>query len=89
MRLRHRHADDPPRIVTAGERRVGPLDAQMHILADEFQPRIAHENARQKTGLAEDLETVADAEHEAALGGILVCTASMIGARAAIAPQRK
>ncbi len=39
----------------------------MHVRADEFQPRVAHEDAGQKAGLAEDLETVADPEHEAAV----------------------
>ena len=40
----------------------------MHILADEFQPRIAHQYAGQQARFAQDLETVADAEHETAVG---------------------
>ena len=40
----------------------------MHVLADEFQPCVAHQHAGQQTRLAQDLETVADAEHEAAVG---------------------
>src|SRR5579871_5446132 len=39
----------------------------MHVPADEFQPRIAHQHTRQELGLAEDLETVADAEHQTAI----------------------
>ncbi len=38
----------------------------MHIMADEFQPRVAHEHAGQKACLAENLETVADPEHQPA-----------------------
>ena len=34
------------------------------VSADKFQLRIAHENAGQKTGLAQNLETIAHAEHE-------------------------
>ena len=41
----------------------------MNVAANELQPRVAHEDAGQKPGLAEDLEAVADAEHETALGG--------------------
>ena len=64
-----RHADDLTRIVTARERRIGALDPQMNILANEFQPRIAHEHAGQESSFAKDLKAVADAEHEAAFGG--------------------
>ena len=66
--MRDRHADDLSGIVAAGERRIGTFDPQMHVPADEFQPRIAHQHAGKQAGLAEDLETVADAEHEAAIG---------------------
>ena len=66
--MRDRHADDLAGIVAARERRVGAFDPQMHVLADEFQPRVAHQHAGQQPGLAEDLKTVADAEHEAAIG---------------------
>ena len=63
-----RHADHLAGIVAARERRIGALDPQMHVMADEFQPRIAHQHAGQQAGLAEDLKAVADAEHEAAIG---------------------
>src|ERR1700691_4694848 len=38
-----RHANDLAGIVAAGEWRIRTLDPQMHVLADEFEPRIAHE----------------------------------------------
>ena len=65
------------------------IDAQMPVLKDEFQPRIAHQHAKRKAGLPRDLETVADAEHPVAAPARSPCTASITGARAAIAPQRK
>ena len=46
------------------------LDPDMLHLADEAEPGVAHQHARQKAGLAEDLEAVADAEHEAAARGV-------------------
>src|SRR5260370_853352 len=64
--MRDRHANDLSGIVAARERRVGSFDPQMHVMADELQPRIAHEHAGTKSGFAEDLKTVADAEHQAA-----------------------
>ncbi len=67
LAMRDRHADHLAGIVAAGERRIRTLDPHMHVAADEFQPRIAHEHAGQKLGLAEDLEAVADAEHEPAV----------------------
>ena len=66
-----RHANDLAGIVAARERRIRALDPQMHVLADEFQPRIAHQDAGQQARFAQDLKTVADAEHEAAIGGKL------------------
>ena len=35
-------------------------------LADEAELSVAHQNARQKAGLAQDLEAVADAQHQSA-----------------------
>ena len=66
--MRDRHADHLAGIVAAGERRIGTFDPQMDVVADEFQPRIAHQHAGQEAGFAEDLKSVADAEHEAAAG---------------------
>ena len=65
--VRHRHADHLPGIVAASERRIGALDAQMHVAADELELHVAHQHAGQQPGLAEDLETVADAEHQPAV----------------------
>ena len=45
--------------------RVGSLDPQMHIAANELQLRIAHQRARQQARLAQDLKSVADPEHHA------------------------
>ena len=83
-----RHADHLPGIVAAGERRIRTLDPQMHVMADELQSRIAHEHAGQQAGLAEDLEAVADPEHQAAAGREIAHRVHH-GARAAIAPQRR
>src|SRR5260370_15704969 len=62
-----RHANHLAGIVAARERRIGTLDPQIHLPADELEPRIAHQHTRQQAGLAENLKSVADAEHEAAL----------------------
>ncbi len=86
--MRDRHPNDLPGIVAARERRVGAFDPQMHVVADEFQPRVAHQHAGQQAGFAQDLKAVADAEHEAASRGE-ARTASITGERAAMAPQRR
>jgi deoxyxylulose-5-phosphate synthase len=39
----------------------------MHILADEPQPGIPHHGPRQESSLQQDLEAVADAQHQPAL----------------------
>ena len=56
----------------AGEGRVGGLDAQVDVAADEFQAAIAEQRAGEQAGFDQDLEAVADAEHEAAIGGELL-----------------
>ncbi len=66
--MRDRHPNDLPGIIAARERGIRTFDPQMHIMADEFQPRVAHEHAGQKARLAENLETVADPEHQPATG---------------------
>src|SRR5260370_1405565 len=58
LAMRDRHADHLPGIIAARERRVGALDPQMHVRADEFQPRVAHQHTGQEPRLAEDLEAV-------------------------------
>src|SRR6266702_5865495 len=48
-----------------GERRGRRLYADVHVTADEAQSFIAHQSAGQKTGFAENLKTIANAEHQA------------------------
>src|SRR5205823_10578096 len=54
------------------ERRVGALHAHVHKFADVFQPGIAHERAGKQAGFAENLEAIADAEHQASGGSELL-----------------
>ncbi len=56
--------------VAAGEGGVGALDLQVLPVADEAQIGVAHQDAGQEAGFAQDLEAVADAEHESALSGV-------------------
>ena len=49
---------------------AGVLDPQVLHLAQEAAVRVAHQDARQQASLAEDLEAVADAEHQAAALGV-------------------
>jgi hypothetical protein len=71
-----------------GERRVQCLGAQAHFAADEFQIAIAHQRAGKQAGFHQDLETVADAQHQSAVGGELR-TAAITGENLAMAPQRR
>jgi hypothetical protein len=50
-----------------GEGRVGVFDANMHVAADEAEAGVAHHRAGEEAGFEEDLETVADAEDQAAV----------------------
>ena len=52
-----------------GERRVGLLDADVHVLALKFQAAIAEHRARQEAGLEQHLKAVADAEHRTTAPG--------------------
>ncbi len=74
--------------IAAGEDRLAGADGQRHVAADEIEPGVAHQRARQQTDLGQHLETVADAEHRHAALGRLDHRAT-IGERAAIAPQRR
>ena len=65
----HRDHEPLPLAAARRERRVGALDAQRDVAADERERRVRPQHARQQPGLAEDLEAVADPEHEAAVGG--------------------
>ena len=65
-----RHTDHLARIVAAGKRRVGALDAQIDVAADESHRRIAHQHAGKEPRFAQDLEAVAHPEHETAVPGV-------------------
>ena len=58
--------DHLARSIAAGEGGLRVLDPDMLHLADETQPGVAHQDAGQEAGLAQDLEAVADPEHQAA-----------------------
>src|SRR6202040_4448572 len=67
--VRHRDPDHLPGIVAASERRVGTLDPQIDVAADETKLSIAHQYARQQSRFAGDLEAVAYRQHKSAFGG--------------------
>ena len=69
LTVRHRHADHLAGIVAAGKRRIGALDPQIDVAADEAKLRVAHQHAGQEPGLAGDLKAVAHRQHEPAFGG--------------------
>ena len=48
------------------------LGAEVDLLADVVQAGVAHQRAGQQAGLAQDLEAIADAEHQAAGAGKLL-----------------
>ena len=64
------------------------LDPEPDILADEAEPAVAGQRARQQVRFAQDLEAVADPEHRQASprGGHKL---GLTGANRAIAPQRR
>ena len=64
------------------------LHAQVQLAADVALARVAHQRAGQQARLAQDLEAVADAHHQAAGVGKSP-TACMMGAKRAIAPVRR
>ncbi|KQP04129.1 hypothetical protein ASF28_19455 [Methylobacterium sp. Leaf99] len=80
LAVRHADVDDLLLGVGGGESGVGPLDPQELPVADEAAVDVAHEHAGQQAGFAQDLEAVADAEHEAAAGR--VCPHRIHGRRA-------
>ena len=49
-----------------GEGQIVPLDRQPHVAAHEAERLVAQQRPRQQARLAEDLEAVADPEHEPA-----------------------
>src|SRR5947209_4704451 len=52
----------------AGERRISGDRFEENVFATELERAVANERARQQAGFAEDLETVADAQHRPAIG---------------------
>src|SRR5262249_23151743 len=52
-----------PVLAPGCERQVVPLDAKRHVAADEAQRLVPQQHAREKAGLAQDLEAVADPDH--------------------------
>ena len=51
-----------------GEPRVEPFGGDRDLLAGEPERGVPEQRARHETGLGEDLEAVADAQHEPAVG---------------------
>jgi len=72
LAVRDGDAEHAPRLQPVGERRFGRLDADADVVADVVQVAVAYQRAGQKPRLAENLEAVADAEHQAAARGHLL-----------------
>src|SRR3546814_4772570 len=51
------------RVIGGGEQRLAVLDRQRHGAADEVEPGVAHQRAREQLRLGQDLKAVAHAEH--------------------------
>ena len=66
--VRDGQPETPAALGRAGERRIGRLHPQRHRPADEFQPAIAHQRARQQPSFHQNLESVAHAQHQPARG---------------------
>ena len=67
--VRDRHAQDLPLRRPGGERRVGLLDPDVHVLAVKLQVAVAQHRAGEESRLAENLEAVADAQDRPAGSG--------------------
>ena len=61
--VRDREDDLSPASYPRGEQALAVLDPERHGAADEAQPSVAHQRARQQPGFGQHLETVADADH--------------------------
>ena len=70
--VRDGHAQHLALLRRVGEGRVGGVDAQAHFAADELEAAVADQRAGQQAALHQDLEAVADAEHQPAIGGELL-----------------
>ena len=65
--MRDGHAQHVAFLRRVGERRVQRLGAQPHFATDEFQVAVAHQRAGKQPGFNQDLEAVADSQHQAAI----------------------
>src|SRR3984957_1559204 len=71
LAVRDGEFDHLSRRVTTREWSLGVFDPDMLHFADKAQLRVAHQNARQKARLAQDLEAIADAKHQSATRRVL------------------
>src|ERR1700730_12455914 len=51
------------------ERGIGILHAHMNWFADVFQTHVAHQRSWQQPGLAQNLESITDSQHQPTAGG--------------------
>jgi hypothetical protein len=63
------HTEDLARRQAAGEWRVDRFRSELNLAAREFEPPVADQGAGQEAALDEDLESVADAQDQAAFSG--------------------
>ena len=66
-----READHGAELCSSGEHRSGRVDAALDGRAEELQPRVLLERAREQAGLRQHLEAVADAEDRPSRRGVL------------------
>ena len=64
-----RHAQRPGAVERVGERRIEPLGRDRDLAPQEPHVPVAEQGPGHEPGLGQDLEAVADAEHEAAVVG--------------------
>ena len=57
------NADHLTLVISAGEVRIVAFNLEEDVLAHEFERGVAHQHARQKAGLGQQVKPVADAEH--------------------------
>ena len=58
-----------PSLRCRGEGRIGGFGPQPDFAADELQAAVANQRAGQQAGFHQNLEPVADAQHQSAIGG--------------------
>ena len=67
LTVRNRNPQQRTLIQTMRERRAGRFYAQIHVVADKSQGRVAHQRTRKQPRLTKNLEPVADPHHQAAV----------------------